>query len=71
MKSVEGNRLTPVIVTLGYRKKKNWSKPGMMIAQMRPTSQARNVAQGMSGSSVFATAARTSGYGESSSVTLA
>ena len=55
------------MVTDGYRKKKNWSRPGMMIAQMRPTNHARKVAQGMSGSSVLATAERTSGYGESSS----
>ena len=32
-----------------------------------PTNHALNVAQGMSGSSVLATAERTSGYGESSS----
>ena len=59
--------LTPVIVTEGKRKKKNWLRPGMMMAQIRPTSHARKVAQGMSGSSVLATADLTSGYGESSS----
>ena len=42
----------------------------MMMAQSRPTNQARAVAQGMSGSSVLATAERTSGYGESSSGAL-
>ena len=35
--------------------------------QTRPMNQARKVFTGMSGSSVFATADRTSGYGESSS----
>ena len=60
--------LTPPIVTDGKRKKKNWFRPGMMIAQTMPTNQARKVPQGMSGSSVLATAERTSGYGESSSV---
>lgn len=39
----------------------------MMIAQMRPMTQDRRVPTGMSGSSVLATAERTSGYGESSS----
>jgi hypothetical protein len=37
----------------------------MIIAQMRPSVHARRVATGMVGSSVFATAERTSGYGES------
>jgi hypothetical protein len=57
--------LTLVTVTAGYRKKKNWLSPGMIIAQMRPSVHARRVATGMVGSSVFATAERTSGYGES------
>lgn len=56
------------MVTAGKRKKKNWFRPGMIIAQTRPMNQALNVPQGMSGSSVLATAERTSGYGESSSV---
>lgn len=60
-------RLTPVIVTDGNRKKKNWLRPGIRIAQQIPMNHARNVAHGMSGSSVLATAERTSGYGESSS----
>ena len=51
----------------GKRKKKNWFRPGTTMAHIRPMTQARNVAQGMSGSSVLATAERTSGYGESSS----
>ena len=54
-------------MTEGYRKKKNWFKPGMSTAQQIPINQARNVLTGIVGSSVFATAARTSGYGESSS----
>ena len=41
--------------------------PGTMIAQMSPIVHARRVFTGISGSSVFATADRTSGYGESSS----
>ena len=41
--------------------------PGMSIAQMRPTTQARRVDDGMDGSSVLETAERTSGYGDSSS----
>lgn len=53
--------LTPVTVTVGYRKKKNWFMPGRMIAQRMPIVQARKVLTGMSGSSVFATAERTSG----------
>ena len=59
---------TPVTVMEGYRKKKNWFIPGSIIAQARPMHHARIVLTGMSGSSVFATAERTSGYGESSSV---
>jgi hypothetical protein len=39
----------------------------MIIAKTRPRTQARRVPTGMSGSSVLATAERTSGYGESSS----
>lgn len=46
---------------------KNWLRPGMMIAMIIPRNQTRMVEQGISGSSVFATAERTSGYGESSS----
>ena len=57
----------PVMVTEGYRKKKNWFKPGMRMAQTRPITQDRRVATGMVGSSVLATADRTSGYGLSSS----
>ena len=60
--------LTPPTVTLGKRKKKNWFMPGMMIAQIMPMTQTRRDETGMEGSSVFATAERTSGYGESSSV---
>lgn len=41
--------------------------PGRIIAQMIPSTQARSVLTGILGSSVFATADRTSGYGESSS----
>ncbi len=37
------------------------------MAKIRPRTQARKVPTGMSGSSVLATAERTSGYGESSS----
>jgi hypothetical protein len=40
---------------------------GMMIAQVKPSTQERNVDTAISGSSVLATAERTSGYGESSS----
>lgn len=39
----------------------------MMIAQTKPSTQERSVDTGISGSSVLATAERTSGYGESSS----
>ena len=55
------------MVMEGYLKKKNWFTPGMRIAQMRPTTQARKVDDGIEGSSVLATAERTSGYGDSSS----
>ena len=48
-------------VTEGYRKKKNWFMPGRMMDQMKPMNQARKVFTGMSGSSVLATADRTSG----------
>lgn len=41
--------------------------PGRIIAHKIPSSHARRVEHGMSGSSKLATAARTSGYGESSS----
>lgn len=37
------------------------------MAKMRPMTQERSVEEGIDGSSVFATAERTSGYGESSS----
>ena len=55
------------MATLGYRKKKNWFMPGIIIAQIIPMIQVRMVDAGMSKSSVLATAERTSGYGESSS----
>ena len=53
--------LTPVTVTPGNRKKKNWFMPGMIIAQMMPITHTRRVETGMLGSSVLATAERTSG----------
>jgi hypothetical protein len=55
----------------GYLKEKNWLTPGRMMAQMRPTTQARKVDEGIVGSSVLATADRTSTYGDSSSTTKA
>jgi hypothetical protein len=55
-----------VTYTLGSRKAKNWLTPGRRIAQTRPTSQARKVDAGIVGSSVLATADRTSAYGDSS-----
>jgi hypothetical protein len=58
---------TELMDTEGYLKKKNWLIPGRMIAQMRPITQARKVDAGIVGSSVLATADRTSGYGDSSS----
>lgn len=58
---------TWVMVTDGYLKKKNWLTPGIRIAQKRPITQARKVDASMVGSSVLATADRTSGYGDSSS----
>jgi hypothetical protein len=57
--------------TEGYLKKKNWLTPGIRTAQMMPISQARKVDAGIVGSSVLATADRTSGYGDSSSSTKA
>jgi len=42
-------------------------RTGIMIAQIKPSTQERSVDAGISGSSVLATAERTSGYGESSS----
>lgn len=58
---------TWVMFTAGYLKKKNWLTPGIKIAHMMPITQARKVDEGMVGSSVLATADRTSGYGDSSS----
>jgi hypothetical protein len=54
------------MVTKGYLKKKNWFTPEIRTAQIRPTTQARKVDDGIVGSSVLATAERTSGYGDSS-----
>ena len=51
---------------MGNLKKRNWFRPGNSIAHMTPMVQARSVLTGMNGSSVFDTADRTSGYGESS-----
>lgn len=59
-KTREG-QLTEPTVTFGYRKKKNWLRPGMRIAHRMPRNQARRVPAGISGSSVLATAERTSG----------
>jgi hypothetical protein len=50
-----------LMVTDGKRKKKNWFRPGIKIAQARPITHVRKVVTGMSGSSVLATADRTSG----------
>jgi hypothetical protein len=58
---------TPGRPTVGYLKKKNWLTPGRRAAQMSPRSHARTVDAGIVGSSVFDTADRTSGYGDSSS----
>jgi hypothetical protein len=58
---------TELMYTEGYLKKKNWLMPGMRTAQTMPISQARKVDAGIVGSSVFATADLTSGYGDSSS----
>ena len=58
---------TELIDTEGYLKKKNWLIPGIRTAQMIPRTQARKVEDGIVGSSVLATADRTSGYGDSSS----
>lgn len=63
----DSRRLTPVTVREGYRKKKNWFMPGSSIDQRIPMTHARTVLTGIVASSVFATAERTSGYGESSS----
>jgi hypothetical protein len=52
---------TEVMVTEGYLKNKNWLTPGKTMAHMRPTAQVRNVDTGILGSSVLATADRTSG----------
>ena len=52
---------TPPTVTLGKRKKKNWFMPGMMTAQIIPITHTRKEDTGMLGSSVLATAERTSG----------
>jgi len=46
---------------LGYRKKRNWLRPGIRIAQKSPIAHARKVSTGISMSSVLETAARTSG----------
>ena len=59
---------TDVMVTAGNLKKKNWFKPGIKMDQKMPMTHARRVEQGISKSSVLATAERTSGYGESSSM---
>ncbi len=75
-----------VIWTLGYRIEKNWFKPDISTVNNRPRSHLwrvrieiaqsnemadiRKVFVGIDTSSVFATAARTSGYGESSSMSL-
>lgn len=61
------DKRTPVTLTAGKRKKKNWFMPGMMTAQISPITHTRSEDAGMPGSSVLATAERTSGYGESSS----
>ena len=58
---------TCAMKTVGYLKKKNWFTPEMRTTQMRPTTQARKVDDGMVGSSVLETAEQTSGYGDSSS----
>jgi hypothetical protein len=61
------NQRTELMSTEGYLKKKYWFTPEMRIAQMRPSTQARKVDEGIEGSSVLETAERTSGYGDSSS----
>ena len=48
-------------MTLGNRKKKNWFIPGIIIAQMMPITHTRREDTGIVGSSVLATAERTSG----------
>lgn len=51
----------PPMVTDGNRKKKNWLRPGTTTAQANPITHVRKVVTGISKSSVFATAERTSG----------
>lgn len=50
----------------GKRKEKYWSNPAHTSAQTSPITHTRSVDASISGSSVLGTAARTSGYGESS-----
>ena len=57
--------------TEGNLKEKNWFKPEIRTTQMRPMTQARKVDDGIVGSSVLATAERTSRYGDSSSSAVA
>jgi hypothetical protein len=59
-----------VIDTLGYRIEKNWLSPDIRIVKSTPSSHILKVFVGIETSSVFATAALTSGYGESSSRSL-
>jgi len=67
--ATEGTRMTEKksarqtweMLTAGYLRKKNWFAPGRTIAQKRPKTHARNVDAGIVGSSVLATADRTSG----------
>ena len=58
---------TSVTLMEGYLKKKNWLILGMTAAQISPRNHARKVDAGIVGSSVLATADRTSGYDDSSS----
>ena len=58
---------TPLMVTEGYLKKKNWLTLASRTAQMSPRTHERTVDAGIVGSSVLGTADRTSGYGDSSS----
>ena len=58
---------TSVIDKGGFLKLNIWLILGRMTAQISPRNHARKVDAGIVGSSVFATADRTSGYGESSS----
>ena len=64
---VSNNGTIDLMATEGYRKEKNWLRPGIKTAHISPITHVRMVIEGMLGSSVLATAARTSGYGESSS----